>query len=188
MSGIKQPILDVLNKLTTVQYHNQDGSTVPLYVRQYKSQIQREKAGEIPAYPRPAAFVEMDTDVSFSQLGMGDVSADLGIKIHLVHEFYNDEDGENFDIDLDFYDLADLINSQISGFCPAGCNEIHKVSWHRDPDPDNLEVFIIEYVTWFRDNTGSKLKGMTYDKQDISLDVEKDGIPETEKECTPYII
>jgi hypothetical protein len=194
MSGIKQPILDVMNRLKLIQVKNMDNQMVPLYVRQYKNQIQREKQGDIPAYPRPAAFVEMDTDVSFSQLGMGIVDADLGIKIHLVHDFYNDEDGENFEMDLDFYDIADLINSQsvgLSGFCPMNCNELHKIAWHRDPDPDNIDVFIIEYVCYFKDSTGSKLdngQGLVYEKTDMSLEIEQGGIPEPEKEHNPYHI
>lgn len=192
--GIKQPILDVMNHLKLIQVKNQDGNIVPLYVRQYKNQIQREKLGEIPPYPRPAAFVEMDTDVSFEQLGMQIVAADIGIKIHLVHEFYNDEDGANFEMDLDFYDIADLINSQsvgLSGFCPTNCNEMHKISWHRDPDPDNIEVFIIEYITYFKDSTGSTLaegQGLVYEETDLSLEIEQGGIPTQEKEYNPYHI
>ena len=195
MSGIKQPILDVMDRLKLIQVKNQDGNMAPLYVRKFKNQIQREKAGEIPAYPRPASFVEMDTDVSFEQKGLGIVNADLGVKIHLVHDFYNDEDGENFEMDLDFYDIADLINSPLVGlsqFCPTGCGALVKVSWHSDPNPDNLNVFIIEYVCNFTDGTGSKYyDGQAFKEEtnpDLDLIVVEGGIPTPAIEETPYLI
>jgi hypothetical protein len=94
-------------------------------------------------------------------------------------------------MDLDFYDIADLINSQsvgLSGFCHMNCNELHKIAWHRDPDPDNIDVLIIEYVCYFKDSTGSKLNDMVYEKTEMSLEIEQGGIPEPEKEHNPYHI
>ena len=194
MSGIKDSILDVLNRLSAIEVKSADGRIVPLYVRRYKNQIQREKAGEIGVYPKPAAFVECINDVTYEQIGVGVLSAELGFKIHLVTEFYNDENGVNYDLDLAMFDLMDVISSTdkgLSQFCPTGCGTLNRVSVNQDQDPDNVDIVTIDFICNFIDSKGSKLdenQGMISEITDIDLNVVKNGIPTKEKELNEYII
>ena len=195
MSGIKQPILDVLNRLKLIQVTNRDGNTVPLYVRKFNNQIEREKDGSIPPYQRPAAFVEVLRGVQFEQKGLGIRDADIGFKIHLVNDFYNDENGENFDADLEIYDLRDKILAPdygLSQFCPTACGTMNCVSEGEEQDHDNVNVYILEFVCNFTDSKGSKYDdGQAFKEEtnpDLDLIVVEGGISTSTIEDTPYLI
>ena len=191
MSGIKQPILDVMNRLKLIQVKNQDGNMVSLHVSKFKNQIEREKQGEVLTYSRPAAFVQCMNNVSYQQLGMGIRNADLGFKIHLVDDFYNDENNENFDLDLAIYDLRDRIISPeegLSQFCPSQCGQLNCITEDEDQDPVNVNCYVLDFVCNFTDSTGSNLNNMPFEETDLSLEIEQGGIPVPEKEHNPYHI
>ena len=184
MSGIKQPILDVLNRLALIQVTNQDGAVVPLYVRKFNNQIEREKDGSSSyGYQRPAAFVEVLRDVTYEQQGLGIRNAELGFKIHLVNDIYNDENGANFDADLVLYDLRDIILSPsvgLSQFCPTACGTMNCVSEGEEQDHDNVNVYILEFVCNFTDSKGSKFddgQAFIETQENLDLTTVQGGIP-----------
>src|SRR5438445_560828 len=103
MSGIKQPINDVLAKLATLQVVNQDLETVPLYTRLFNNQINRLKDGKGIAFPLPAAFVEVPAPENYVRLLNGVAEAEIIFRIHLVHWFIDAQDG-TYDQDLLIFD------------------------------------------------------------------------------------
>jgi len=183
MSGIKAPLLDILNKLATLDVTNGDGNTVKLYARIWNNQLGSERDGKIYDFPKPAAFVEFITPVSFQELGGNFGSADLGINIHLVHEFYN-QDG-TFEQDLQVFDLRDSIVRLLSQYKPTACGLMVKVSEQQDYDHDNLYHYIIGFVTNFTDSTSSPYDpaaGKYLDSEPptgLQLDVTMDKMPIT---------
>lgn len=183
MSGIKAPLLDILAKLATLDVTNGDGNTVKLYSRIWNNQLNSEKEGKLYDYPKPAAFVEFITPVTFQELGGNFGSADLGINIHLIHEYYN-QDG-TFEQDLDVFDLRDNIVRLLSQYKPTACGLMVKVNEQQDYDHDNLYHYIIGFVTNFTDSTSSPYDpaaGKYIDKEPptgLQVNVEMDKTPIT---------
>jgi hypothetical protein len=189
MAGIKQPILDILTKLSTIQVTNLDGYNVPLYTRIWNNQLNDLKEGKIESIPRPAAFVEIVSPVSFDTIGIGLRSADLGIKIHLVHDFINNE--VTFGQDLEVFDLRDKIlfhtsnpnnNAGLNFFIPTGCSPMICIQETQEYDHDNLYHYVLEFVCNFIDSKGSAYDagaGQFVDTANPNLDaiVVKDGVP-----------
>lgn len=153
MSGIKAPLLDILSRLATLNVIDGNGNTVKLYSRIWNNQLNSERNAEIYDFPKPSAFVEFITPVSFQELGGNFGSADLGINIHLIHEYYN-QDG-TFEQDLAVFDLRDSIVRLLSQYKPTACGLMVKVSEQQDYDHDNLYHYIIGFVTNFTDSTSS---------------------------------
>jgi hypothetical protein len=200
MSGIKQPIQDILAKLSTIQVANQDHQTVNLYSRVWNNQVANIKDGKSYEWPRPAAFVEVVSPARFEILGMGLRSADLGIRVHLVHDNYNNESA-GFDQDLAIFDLRDIIlgnfdnpvNPGLSNYCPTACGPLVCVGEDQDYDHDNLYHYILEFVCNFIDSKGSPYDpntGKYFDtpNPDLEMTVEKDGIPTKPSEEITFII
>lgn len=153
MAGIKQPIQDILNRLSTIQVTNNDGNTVALYARIWNNQIEMEKAGESYVYPKPAAFLELSAPVVFEEIGKNFLNADLNINIHLVHEYYN-QDG-TFEQDLEVFDLRDKIIAALSQFKPTACGQMFCTGEQQDYDHDNVYHYIISFRCNFIDSKGS---------------------------------
>lgn len=183
MSGIKAPLLDILIRLATLDVVNGDGNTVKLYSRVWNNQLGSERDGKIYDYPKPAAFVEFITPVTYAELGGNFGSADLGINIHLVHEYYN-QDG-TFEQDLAVFDLRDSIVRLLSQYKPTACGLMYKVNEQQDYDHDNLYHYIIGFVANFTDSTSSPYDpaaGKYIDSEpptDLEINVEMDKTPIT---------
>lgn len=155
MAGIKAPLQDILTKLATINVTNPDGNTIPLYSRVWNNQVQLNKEGQLYDFPKPAAFVEFITPVSFTEIGGNFRSADLGINIHLVHEYYN-ADG-TFEQDLLVFDLRDKVVAALSQFKPTGCGQMVSNGDQQDFDHDNIYHYIISFFCDFTDSKGSPL-------------------------------
>jgi hypothetical protein len=153
MAGLKAPLQDILTKLATIQVTNNDGNTVDLYARIWNNQIMTEKSGESYVYPKPAAFVEITSPISFQEIGQNMRSAELVINIHIAHEFYN-EDG-TFEQDLAVFDIRDSVIAALSQFKPTGCGQLVSTGEQQDFDHDNIYHYIISFVCNFIDSTGS---------------------------------
>ena len=196
MSGISAPLRDILTKLNALTVVNQNGLETNLYARIFNNQYRDLREGAIYEFPRPAAFVEIVSPATFEIIGSGFRSADLGIKIHIVHDYYN-ADG-TFAQDLAIYDLRDKIvsvteNGGLSQYCPTACGPMNCVNEYPDYDHDNLVVYICEFITNFTDSKGSKLdpdSGLYDDTQnpDMDLEVVNGGVPEPTPDVNPYII
>ena len=192
MAGIKAPIQDILTKLATIQVVNSDGNTVELYARIWNNQIETERAGDSYVYPKPAAFVEVVSPVIFEEIGQNLRSADIGISIHLVHEYYN-QDG-TFEQDLQVFDLRDQIIAALSQFKPTGCGQLVSTGEQQDYDHDNIYHYIISFVCNFIDSKGSPYdlgRGIYIEKEpptDVNIVVAKDDQPVFNPISQPYTI
>ncbi len=161
MSGIRPLVEDILTKLSQVNVTNADGYATTLYSRLWNNQLRETEQGKGYSWPMPAAFVEVVSPVSFEVLGLGFRSADIGIKIHLIHEFLN-QDG-TFEQDLTIFDLRDQIIKSLSQYCPTACGALNCISESNDSDHDNLVHYVMEFVCNFIDSKGSPLEEMNED-------------------------
>lgn len=192
MAGIKAPLQDILTKLATIQVTNGDGADVDLYARIWNNQIEAERAGNSYVYPKPAAFVEITSPVIFEEIGQNFRSADIGITIHLVHEYYN-QDG-TFEQDLQVFDLRDQVIAALSQFKPTGCGQMVATGEQQDFDHDNIYHYIISFVCNFIDSKGSPYdlgRGIYIEKEpptDVNIVVTKDDLPVFTPIQQPYKI
>ena len=152
MAGIKMPISDILTQLATIQT-TVNGSLVNLYARIWNNQLRSEHNGKLYDFQKPAAFVEVIAPVQFQEIGMNFRSADLGINIHIVHDFYN-ADG-TMDENLTVFDIRDQVVRTLSQFKPSGCGLMVSVNESQDFDHDNLYHYIVGFMTNFTDSIAS---------------------------------
>lgn len=175
MGGISQPIRSILEKLTSIRVTNNDNRIVDLYARIWNNQVEQLRAGD-DSYiiPDIACFVEIITPVTFDVIGTGYRSADLGVRLHLVHQFYNQE--STYEQDLIIFDLRDKIVEELSQWQPLLCSPLNCISEEQDYDHDNLYHYVLDFVCNFIDSKGSKYdpeKGnFTCDSVDLDLVVE----------------
>ena len=155
MAGIKQPILDILTQLSTIMVVNTDLQTVPIYARIWNNQLRDARDGKGYTWPRPAIFVEIINPVNFEIIGLGFRSADLGIRLHLIHDFTN-QDG-TYEQDLPIFDLRDQILVAMSQFLPTACGPMNCISEEQEYDHDNLYHYIFNFVCNFIDSKGSPM-------------------------------
>lgn len=161
MSGIRQPIEDVMTRIRT---------ELPqfLTVRIWNNQVDAEYNGDYQAYAKPACFVEVMNDVTWEQLSEGYSAADLGFRFHIVHEFYDDQAG-NFEQDLIIFDLRDALISKFMLYKPVGCGHMTKISETMDYDHPNIYHMLVDFVTHFIDDKGAKQYIETTPPTDIEL-------------------
>lgn len=171
MAGIKQPLQDLLTRLTTLQVVNGDGNTVDLYARVWNNQIRYEADGQLYNFPKPAAFVEVVSPATFETIGQGYQSSDIAFAIHLATECYNVEG--TFEQDLAIFDLRDRVRALLTGFQPSGCGFLNVATEQQDYEHTQVYHYIIVFVCNFTDTTGSK-----YD--DNNPDAYKESTPPTE--------
>ena len=105
MAGIKEPIHDILVKLREIPVTLQAGVETTMFTRIWNSQLDAMENGDGYAFQMPACFVEVLSNPTYEQLGIGFRMADLGVRIHLVHEFRNDVNGE-MEQDLEIFDVS----------------------------------------------------------------------------------
>lgn len=176
MAGIKAPLQDILTRLATLDVTSRDGITAKLYARVWNNQVNSERRGELYDFPKPAGFVEIINQVQFQEIGGNFRAADLGINIHLVHEYYN-ADG-TFEQDLEIFDLRDQVIALLSQYQPTGCGLMVCVNESQDTDHDNVYHYIIGFVTHFIDSKASPYdptRNNYLEKEpptDLQLDVE----------------
>lgn len=154
MAGIKQPIQDILTLLATLQVVNQSGQTMNLAPRIWNNQLDREKEGKTYDYLKPNAFLEVINNVQYQELGQGFQSADVGWKIHLIHEFMDAQDG-TMEQDLAVFDLRDQVVALLSLYEPTACGPLVRTSEGQDYEHSNLYHYVIDFVCNFTDSKGS---------------------------------
>jgi len=187
MNGIRNVVTDIITKLKAIQFVNQDSQTVNLYSALWNNQLENLLQGEAIVFPRPAAFVEV-VPFSLQTIGLSVRSGDITLRIHLIHDFYN-EDG-TYDQDLEIFDLRDMVlanydnpvNPGLSGFCPTGCSSLACGPETPDMNHGNLTHYILDFSCNFVDS-----KASPYDVNanriidtadpDMDLNTVKNGIP-----------
>jgi len=155
MAGIKAPLQDLLTRLETLTVTNGDGNTVNLYARIWNNQIRFEADGSLYNFPKPAAFVEVVSPVTFETIGQGYQSADVGFMIHLATECFNEEGTQ--EQNLLIFDLRDAIRALLTGFRPTGCGPLNVATEQQDYEHTQVYHYILGFVANFTDTTGSKL-------------------------------
>ena len=180
MAGIKNVIQDVLAKLATIQVTNNDSSLATPHIRVWNNQLKYDEAGQIESFPKPAFFVEIITPLTFEIIGQGYRSSDVGIRIHIIHEYYNDAGGVTYEQDLPVFDLRDQIIILLTYFNPSGCGPMVSVSEEQDTNHTNLYHYIVDFVCNFTDSKGSRLDvgRDVYVASTPPLDLEVDVTPE----------
>lgn len=153
MSGIKEPIQSLLAKLTTINVVTPDGITKPLYSRIWNNQLRQLIDGESYSFQRPACFVEVINSVNYEILGQGLRAADLGFRLHLIHDFYN-LDG-TMEQDLSIFDLRDSLLLALRKFCPTACGPINCIREEQDYEHENVYHYVLDYVCCFIDSKAS---------------------------------
>jgi hypothetical protein len=154
MAGIKQPIVDILAKLTTVQVVNQDNQTVNLFARVWNDQFRKFDEGQLEAFPLPSAFVEVVNPSDYNRIGGGFDASDIIFKIHIGHWFMDAADG-TFEQDLDIIDLRDKVISLLSNYQPKACGSLVHISDQQDYQHKSVYVYEIEFKCHFIDSKGS---------------------------------
>jgi hypothetical protein len=160
MSGIKAPIQDMLAKLGTLTVPNGHSQVVPLQAFIWNNQLNHEKKGELYNYAKPIAYLEIINSVEYLEIGGGYASADLGFRVHLVHEMYHD--GNNMDMNLAVFDLRDQMVNLLTHYEPTGCSMLQRVMEDQDYDHDNLYHYVIGFVCSFIDSRGSDDERLTF--------------------------
>lgn len=153
MAGIRQPVEDILALLSTLDVTNQDGNAAKLYARVWNNQVKYETNGTTYNFAKPAAFLEVLNSPQFGELGQYIQGADLGWKVHLVHEFYN-QDG-TMEQDLTIFDLRDSIVALLSGYEATACGPLVRTSEYQDYEHSNIYHYVIDFVCHFIDSKGS---------------------------------
>lgn len=154
MAGIKQPIMDVVKQLATLQVVNGDSNTVQLYTDIWNNQPEYEEGGHYIDYPKPAAFVEVINKAEYKEIGIGFRSCDIGFRIHLVNEFLNGEG--SFERNLAIFDLRDQVIALLSFFQPTACGPMVSTGEEQDYKHKNIYHFILDFITNFTDSRGSQ--------------------------------
>lgn len=155
MSGLKQPIQDILTKMQTLDVRNGDGNTVKLVARMWNNQLRMDQEGKMQVFAKPAGFLEVVSPATYEIIGQGFRSSDISFRVHLITDNLNTEG--YFEQDLTVFDLRDKVIGLLSGYKPTGCGELNSISEQQDYDHNNLYHYIIDFVCNFTDTKGSKL-------------------------------
>lgn len=156
MAGIRQPIEDVLTKLRELTVINGDGNMVTPHVRIWNNNLQSMKQGESYMFPLPAMFVEVLNDQVYQTIGQEFRATDLTFRVHILHEFYDAQDG-TFEQDLIVYDLRDKAIAMLTYFEPTACGPLEALTETQDYDHDNIYHYMIDFVCHFIDSKGSRI-------------------------------
>ena len=145
MSGLKQPILDIINQL---------GPANPLTpTRIWNNQLHSQKQGQAYSTLMPAFYVEV-SPLIYLPLGNGFSEAELTVVIHILHEIYDPGDG-TLDQDLAVFALRDQAIKSLAGFQPTACSSLILSGETLSFDHDNIYEYKIDFKTTFIDSKGS---------------------------------
>lgn len=157
MAGIRNVMESILTQLATMQVTNNDNTLTTPYIRVWNNQLKLDEDGQIESFPKPAFFLEVTSPVNYEILGQGYRSADIHSRIHIIHEYYNDENGVTFEQDLQVFDLRDQLIILLTYFTPSGCGPMVSISEEQDMDHKNLYHLIVDFICNFTDSKGSRL-------------------------------
>lgn len=158
MAGILSPIQALLTLLKTIPVPGGDGEVITPTVRVWNNQVQymRDPNGaKVESFPLPAFFPQITPDAVFEDIGQGYRGADLGIKIHIVHEYVDGGDG-NFEQDLLIFGLRDLVIGYLTDVKLPGCGPLNSIGEGQEFDHDNVYHYTVDFVCNFTDSKGSR--------------------------------
>jgi hypothetical protein len=136
-------ILNLLETVPTVQF-----------VNIWNNQVKDQDKGKLYAFPKPALFLELIAHPAWEEIGLGIQSADMGWRIHIVHEFYDDQEG-NFERNIPVMILRDGVVATLSHQWPTGCGPLIKKTEAQDPNHTMIYHYVIDFTCNFIDSKGS---------------------------------
>lgn len=156
MPGIVDPMRDILNKIKSKDVTNPDGSIVTPYVRVWNGQLDLDENGQMESFPKPAFFLETLSPTQYAQIGQGYRSSDPIFRVHIIHEYYDAQDG-NMEQDLAVFLIRDSTIALLCYFNPAGCGPLTAIAEEQDYKHKNLYHLIADFQCNFTDSKGSRL-------------------------------
>lgn len=152
MPSLKQLYIDVRTKILSLQ---KDGQPLVAFCQAWNDQLNRLRDPQSDQYsfPFPAVFIEMSSPYTTSQLGNGAQMVSVTVRLHIIHEFYNNivTDDGIMEQDLEVFDLRDGLYYGLNKFEPDGAGAFQRVSETQDFAHDNLYHFIQDYITEYID-------------------------------------
>jgi hypothetical protein len=97
--------------------------------------------------------VQVLSGAEWQALQGGVSSADLGFVFHIVHEYYDAQDG-TFEQDLPVFDLRDSVSEKFTLFKPSACGTMTLVTDTQDENHTNIYEYLVGFVTHFLDDAG----------------------------------
>lgn len=130
---------------------NVSGKKIFNNVRLWNNQINTEREGKLYDFEKPAAFIQFDSTEDIQQLGgNAQLYNDMIVWIHIVHEWYDDQQG-NFEQDLLIFDLKQYVYYALNKLMPDGAAAFTRVGEKIDYDHDNLVTYSTAFKTNFED-------------------------------------
>ena len=142
MAGIVAPMREILARLSTLYF-----------ARVWNNQLEKIIEGTLEYQVLPAVYLEV-VPSAYNLLGVGYTTSDITFKIHIIHEFYDAQDG-TFEQDLLVFDIRDKIIGLLSGFQPLYCGWMTKVNEEQDYNHPNVYHYVLDFVANYIDDSGS---------------------------------
>lgn len=122
-----------------------------------------EKGQKVYSFQLPATFIEFVNDNPVDSVGGGvQIYDPCDIKIHIVHDFYDAQDG-TMEVNLEIFDIEQQIHDALQLFAVKGddygSGPFSRVSQERDYDHSNVYHSIPTYRTTWTDNSRSQPVG-----------------------------
>ncbi|CAB4130988.1 hypothetical protein UFOVP129_41 [uncultured Caudovirales phage] len=184
MSGIRQPLQDILSKLSAMSVVNLDNKTVQLHARIWNSQLDFMEDGSGYLFPRPAAFVEV-LPTKYVTMSLDGVrwAEEVVFRVHLIHDIYNLEGF--YDEDLTIFDLRDRVlahyknpsNPGLSIYSPTDCGPLSCVYEQQDFRHTNVYHYIMDFSCNFTDSKGCSFDegaGQYFDTANPNMELQTD--------------
>lgn len=97
----------------------------------------------------PAAFIEF-SELTYGSISEGSQDGNLKIRVYLGFDSLKTED-------LALLDLMEAVNAALQGFAPVnGATPLNRVFEAQDINHDAVRVWLMDYETRFRDNSGHR--------------------------------
>lgn len=109
--------------------------------------------------------------MAWEVLGEGYRKADLGMRIHLVHEYMNGEG--TYEQDLIIFDLRDQLIKLLHLYSPPGCGPLTAVGEEQDFTHNNVYHYIVTFLCGFVDDAGNVIQNYYIKEPPTNLDLRK---------------
>lgn len=145
---MKKTILSIIEKLATIEVQNQDRNDVLLCSNIWQGQLD-DLIASVDIINLPACYVEIVAEQN-QMLGSDFSGKDATVRLHILHENYNNEGG--LDANLLVFDLRDKVLGIMNKFTPTNASSLVYVSENLDTAPTNIYHYVIDFRTHIIEN------------------------------------